>query len=180
LETYAAIEFQIDNWRWEGVPFYVRTGKRLGRPLTEIIIHLKHTPQALFSRTPDHRMEPNIITLRIQPTEHISVAFGAKRPGTIMKTETVNMDFCYQTAFGVRSPAAYETLLLDAMRGDSTLFTRRDGVEAQWKLVTPIEEAWARQLPPEFPNYVAGSDGPAAADELLVRNGHRWGKLREN
>ncbi len=174
IETYAAIEFRIENWRWAGVPFYVRTGKRLGRSLTEITIHLKRTPQALFSRAPDERIEPNIIALRIQPNESITVAFGAKRPGTVMQTETVNMDFCYQTAFGVRSPAAYETLLLDAMRGDPTLFTRRDGVEAQWKLITPIEEAWARQTPPEFPNYAAGSNGPSAADELLARHRHSW------
>ncbi len=180
IETYAAIEFRIENWRWEGVPFYVRTGKRLGRALTEITIHLKRTPQALFSRAPDDRIEHNVMALRIQPNESITVAFGAKRPGTVMQTETVNMDFCYQTAFGVRSPAAYETLLLDAMRGDPTLFTRRDGVEAQWKLVTPIEEAWAKQPPPEFPNYDAGSDGPAAADELLARNGHRWTVLKQH
>lgn len=179
IETYAAIEFRIENWRWEGVPFYVRTGKRLGRALTEITIHLKRTPQALFSRTPDDRIAHNVMALRIQPDESIAVAFGAKRPGTVMRTETVNMEFCYQTAFGVRSPAAYETLLLDAMRGDPTLFTRRDGVEAQWKLITPIEEAWAGQTPPEFPNYAAGSDGPAAADELLARNGHRWTALSQ-
>lgn len=177
IETYAAIEFRIENWRWEGVPFYVRTGKRLGRALTEITIHLKRTPQALFSRAPDDRIEHNVMALRIQPNESITVAFGAKRPGTVMQTETVNMDFCYQTAFGVRFPAAYETLLLDAMRGDPTLFTRRDGVEAQWKLITPMEKAWAQQVPPEFPNYAAGSDGPAAADELLARNGHRWTSL---
>ncbi len=174
IETYAAIEFRIENWRWEGVPFYVRTGKRLGRSLTEITIHLKRTPQALFSRTSDDRIEHNVIAMRIQPNESITVGFGAKRPGTVMRTETVNMDFCYQTAFGVRSPAAYETLLLDAMRGDPTLFTRRDGVEAQWKLITPIENAWAQQTPQEFPNYAAGSDGPAAADEMLARNGHSW------
>lgn len=174
IETYAAIEFRIENWRWEGVPFYVRTGKRLGRSLTEITIHLKRTPQALFSRTSDDRIEHNVITLRIQPDEGITVAFGAKHPGAIMRTETVNMDFCYHTAFGVRSPTAYETLLLDAMRGDPTLFTRRDGVEAQWKLITPIEEAWSQQTPPEFPNYAAGSDGPEAADKLLAHQGHSW------
>ncbi|HEX7294812.1 MAG TPA: glucose-6-phosphate dehydrogenase, partial [Pyrinomonadaceae bacterium] len=173
-ETYAAVEFHIENWRWAGVPFYVRTGKRMTHPLTEIAIHLKRTPQALFSRTPDEQIEPNVITLRIQPDEAITVTFGAKRPGLEMHTATVHMDFCYQTAFGVRSPAAYETLLLDVMRGDATLFTRSDGVEAQWKLITPILEAWANQTPPDFPNYEAGTDGPPAADEMLARNGHRW------
>jgi glucose-6-phosphate 1-dehydrogenase len=173
-ETYVALEFRIENWRWADVPFYVRTGKRLARPLTEIAIHLKRTPQALFARTPDDRIEPNVIALRIQPDEGITITFGAKRPGTEMRTGTVQMEFCYRTAFGTRSPSAYETLLLDVMQGDQTLFTRRDGIEAQWKLITPIEEAWANQPKPEFPNYEAGGQGPAAADELLARNGHSW------
>lgn len=178
-ETYVAVEFHIENWRWAGVPFYLRTGKRLARSLTEIAVHLKRTPQALFSSTPDDRIEPNVIALRIQPDEGITVTFGAKRPGTEMRTGTVSMDFCYQTAFGVRSPTAYETLLLDVMQGDATLFTRRDGVEAQWRLITPIEEAWAKQ-PPAFSNYEAGSDGPAAADELLARNGHSWRAITDS
>jgi glucose-6-phosphate 1-dehydrogenase len=174
IETYVAVEFRIENWRWAGVPFYVRTGKRLARSKTEIAVHFKRTPQALFARTPDDAIETNVIVLRIQPDEGITITFGAKRPGTGMRTGTVHMDFCYQTVYGVRSPAAYETLLLDIMRGDATLFTRRDGVEAQWKLITPIEEAWTTQPAPDFPNYRAGNDGPAAADELLARNGHRW------
>jgi glucose-6-phosphate 1-dehydrogenase len=179
-ETYAAVEFQVSNWRWSGVPFYVRTGKGLGRHLTEIAVHFKRTPQALFARTPDEEIDPNILALRIQPNEGITVTFGAKRPGFEMRTSTVHMDFCYQTAFGVESPAAYEMLLLDVMRGDATLFIRSDEVEAQWRLITPIEEAWTKQSPPDFPNYAAGSDGPAAADELLARNGHRWRKLVES
>jgi glucose-6-phosphate 1-dehydrogenase len=176
-ETFVAIEFLIENWRWNGVPFYVRTGKRLSRQLTEIAVHLKRTPQALFARTADDRIEPNVISLRIQPDEGINITFGAKRPGTEMHTGTVQMDFCYRTAFGARSPSAYETLLLDVMRGDATLFTRRDGVEQQWRLITPIEEAWTRQPTPQFPNYEAGSDGPAAADELLARNAHTWREI---
>jgi glucose-6-phosphate 1-dehydrogenase len=156
------------------VPFYVRTGKRLARSLTEIAVHFKRTPQALFARTPQDLIEPNVIVLRIQPNEGIIVSFGAKRPGADMETATVHMDFCYQRAFGVRLPSAYETLLLDVMRGDATLFTRRDEVEAQWRLITPIEEAWATLKPPDFPSYPAGSEGPTAADELLGRNGHRW------
>jgi glucose-6-phosphate 1-dehydrogenase len=180
IETYAAVEFRVSNWRWSGVPFYVRTGKNLARDLTEIAVHLKRTPQALFARTPDEEIDPNIVVLRIQPNEGITVTFGAKRPGFEMHTSTVHMDFCYQRAFGVESPAAYEMLLLDVMRADATLFIRGDEVEAQWRLITPIEEAWAQQQPPEFPNYAAGSDGPAAADELLARNGHRWRRLSES
>jgi glucose-6-phosphate 1-dehydrogenase len=179
-ETFVAVEFRIENWRWAGVAFYVRTGKRLSRPLTEIAVHLKRTPQALFARTPDDRIEPNVIALRIQPDEGITITFGAKRPGTQMRTGTVHMDFCYRTAFGVRSPSAYETLLLDVMRGDATLFTRRDGVEAQWRLITPIEEAWAKQPRPDFPNYAAGSDGPVGAHELLSRNGHSWRPIKDS
>jgi glucose-6-phosphate 1-dehydrogenase len=178
-ETYAAIQFYISNWRWADVPFYLRAGKRLARPLTEIAVHLKRTPQALFARTPKDRIEPNVIAVRIQPEEGISVTFGAKRPGVEMQTGTVEMDFCYREGFGVRSPAAYETLLLDVMQGDATLFTRRDEVEAQWRLITPILNAWSQQPAPEFPNYAAGSEGPDAADELLAGLGHRWKQLNQ-
>lgn len=175
-ETYAAVEFCIDNWRWAGVPFYLRTGKRLARPLTEIAVHFKRPPQALFAHLSEDRIQPNVIALRIQPNEGINLAFGAKQPGEPLRTATVSMDFCYQSAFPAPLPSAYETLLLDAMRGHATLFTRRDGVEAQWRLITPILEAWAKQ-PPVF--YAAGSDGPRAADELLQRHGHRWRALRD-
>jgi len=179
-ETYAAIEFHVSNWRWSGVPFYVRTGKRLARHLTEIAVHLKRTPQALFARTPDDEIDPNVIALRIQPNEGITVTFGAKRPGLEMQTTTVHMDFCYQTAFGVQSPDAYEMLLLDVMRGDATLFTRADEVEAQWRLITPIEEAWANEGVRTLPSFPAGTDGPREADEMLARNGHRWRRLSES
>jgi glucose-6-phosphate 1-dehydrogenase len=178
-ETYAAVQFCIENWRWAGVPFYVRAGKRLARPLTEIAVHLKRTPQTLFARTPSDQIEPNVIVLRIHPDEGISVTFGAKRPGVEMHTGTVHMDFCYQSAFGVRSPAAYETLLLDVMQGDPTLFTRRDEVEAQWRLINPILDAWTEQPPPDFPNYAAGSEGPNAANELLSRHGQHWRRISE-
>ena len=176
-ETYAAVEFIISNWRWSGVPFYVRTGKRLARDLTEIAVHLKRTPQALFARTPDEEVEPNVIVLRIQPNEGIIVTFGAKRPGFEMRTATVQMDFCYQTGFGVRSPDAYEMLLLDVMQGDATLFIRGDEAEQQWRLITPIEEAWASHGAGELPTYPAGSEGPAEADELPKRNAHHWRRL---
>jgi glucose-6-phosphate 1-dehydrogenase len=179
-ETYAAVEFSISNWRWSGVPFYVRTGKRLARHLTEIAVHLKRTPQALFARTPVEEIDPNVIVLRIQPNEGVTVTFGAKRPGLEMSTTTVHMDFCYRTAFGVESPDAYEMLLLDVMRGDATLFIRADEVEAQWRLITPIEEAWTAQIVKELPIYPAGSDGPSEADQLPARNGHRWRNLKES
>ena len=178
-ETYAAIEFNISNWRWSGVPFYVRTGKRLSRQLTEIAVHLKRTPQALFARTPVDEIEPNVIVLRIQPNEGITVTFAAKRPGFEMATNTVHMDFCYQTAFGVESPDAYEMLLLDVMRGDATLFIRSDEVEAQWRLITPIEEAWSSQSARDLPLYNAGTDGPTEADDLPLGNGHHWRRLME-
>ncbi len=179
-ETYAAVEFFISNWRWSGVPFYVRTGKRLARDLTEIAVHLKRTPQALFARTPDEEIEPNVIVLRIQPNEGVTVTFGAKRPGFEMRTATVQMDFCYQTAFGVRSPDAYEMLLLDVMQGDATLFIRGDEAEEQWRLITPIEEAWSKQKGHDLPSYPAGSEGPAEADRLTSRNSHHWRRLSES
>ena len=178
-ETYTAIEFHIANWRWAGVPFYVRTGKRLSRTVTEIAIHLKRTPQALFARTPDDHIEPNVIVLRIQPNEGINVTISAKHPGFEMSTNTVHMDFCYQSGFGIRSPDAYETLLLDVMQGDATLFTRNDEVEAQWRLITPIEEAWAAEGLKALPKYPGGSDGPVEAEQLIARNHHRWRQLAE-
>ena len=178
-ETYAAVEFHISNWRWSGVPFYVRTGKSLARHLTEIAVHLKRTPQALFARTPDDEMDPNVIVLRLQPNEGITVTFGAKRPGFEMQTSTVHMDFCYQSGFGVESPDAYEMLLLDVMQGDATLFIRGDEAEHQWRLITPIEEAWAREGLPKLAHYDAGTEGPSEADKLLARNGHRWRSLTD-
>jgi glucose-6-phosphate 1-dehydrogenase len=179
-ETYAAIEFMISNWRWSGVPFYVRTGKHLKRNLTEIAVHLKRTPQALFARTPDDEIEPNIIVMCLQPNEGITITVGAKRPGFEMRTTTVNMDFCYQRAFGVEPPDAYEMLLLDVMQGDATLFIRGDEAEAQWRLIEPIEDVWANQDSPPLATYEAGSDGPPEADEMLKRNGHGWRRLEES
>ena len=173
-ETFAAVEFYVDNWRWADVPFYVRSGKRLARPVTEIALHFKRTPQALFARTPNEQMQSNAIIIRIQPNEGIEIRFLAKRPGTSMQAIRVNMDFSYREAFGLRTPVAYETLLLDAMRGDATLFTRRDEVEAEWRLITPIEDAW-KQLPaPKFPNYPAGSQGPEEAEELIADDHRKW------
>ncbi len=177
-ETYTALELHIDNWRWAGVPFYLRTGKRLARQLTEIAVHFRHPPLALFPQ--EQALRPNVITLRIQPDEGISLAFGAKQPGAERKTVPVSMDFCYRSAFGDNPPSAYAVLLLDAMRGDPTLFTRSDGVEAQWSLITPIEEAWGALSGAPLPGYAAGSDGPPEADALLERNGDRWRAIEDN
>lgn len=172
-ETYVAAEFRIDNWRWAGVPFYLRTGKRLARGVTELAVHFKRPPQPLFAGRTE-LIEPNVIALRIHPNEGIDISFDAKQPGVEMQTANVRMDFRYQQAFNMRIPEAYETLLLDALCGDATLFTRCDGVEAQWRLIDPILEAWRQQPPNVFPNYATGSEGPKAADELLARNGHQW------
>lgn len=176
-ETYAAVQFFVDNWRWAGVPFIVRTGKRLSRNLTEIAVHFKRTPQALFAHERDPEVERNVIAFRIQPNEGITVDFAAKRPGTEMHTANVQLNFRYREAFGTKTPVAYETLLLDAMRGDATLFTRRDEAEAEWRLITPIEVAWAELPAPSFPNYAAGSSGPESADMLIAREGWRWRSL---
>jgi glucose-6-phosphate 1-dehydrogenase len=176
-ETFVAVKFAVDNWRWSGVPFYVRTGKRLGKNLAQVRVHFKRTPQTLFSRTPDDDMSHNTVTMRIQPNEGISVEFNAKRPGTSMRAVAVHADFSYVNAFGKDTPVAYETLLLDAMRGEATLFTRRDEVEAEWKIITPIEMAWAQLGAPNLPNYAAGSDGPVEADRLINEDGHSWSKL---
>ena len=178
-ETYVAVEFYVDNWRWAGVPFYIRTGKRLSGQASEIRVHLKRTPQALFASTPYEQLGPNVVTLRIQPDDGISIAFDVKRPGSQMRALTVDANFSYQSTFGSKGPPAYETLLLDSMRGDPTLFTRRDEVEAEWRIITPIEDAWAQLPAPAFPNYAAGSEGPAEAD-ALIRDDHRqWRHLAE-
>jgi glucose-6-phosphate 1-dehydrogenase len=146
----------------------------LGNNVTEIKVHFKRTPQALFAGADTQSVGPNVVSLRIQPDEGISVAFGAKRPGTHMSTVPVMAKFSYADAFGGNTPVAYETLILDAMRGDATLFTRRDEVEAEWKIITPIEEAWAQLPAPKFPNYAAGSDGPEEASKALEAEGHNW------
>jgi glucose-6-phosphate 1-dehydrogenase len=182
-ETYVAVEFYVDNWRWAGVPFFIRTGKRLPRQVSEIRVHFKRTPQALFASTPYEQLGPNVITLRIQPDDGISIAFDVKRPGDHVRALTVDANFSYEAVFGAKGPPAYETLLLDSIRGDATLFTRRDEVEAEWKIITPIEEAWTRLPAPAFPNYAAGSDGPAESDAIIQGNQgtdrRAWRKLSE-
>ncbi len=175
-ETYVALQLYIDNWRWAGVPFYIRTGKRLKRRLSEIRVHLKRTPQALFASMPSEKLGPNVIVLRIQPDEGISISFDAKRPGSHMRTFTVDANFSYESVFASKGPPAYETLLLDSTLGDATLFTRSDMVEAEWRIITPIEEVWTQLPAPAFPNYEAGSDGPLKANQLITgRRG--WNSL---
>jgi glucose-6-phosphate 1-dehydrogenase len=173
-ETYVALKLFIDNWRWAGVPFFLRTGKRLPRRCTEIMIQFKTVPHPLFSHDVTEGIEPNILEIRLQPDEGINLRFAAKQPGQIIRLRDVKMDFFYKTAFGAAPGEAYETLLLDAMRGDSTLFNRGDEVEIAWSLMTPILEHWQNAPSPNFPNYSAGSWGPRAADNLLARDGRTW------
>jgi glucose-6-phosphate 1-dehydrogenase len=176
-ETYVAWKLNIDNWRWAGVPFYLRTGKRLRRRSTEIAIRFHQAPYALFRDTCVERMHPNWMILRIQPDEGIALEFAAKRPGPVLKLSTVSMDFAYKTYFKVAANTGYETLIYDCMIGDPTLFQRADTVEAGWQAVQPILDAWADNPPRDFPNYAAGSSGPAAADELLARDARAWRPL---
>jgi glucose-6-phosphate 1-dehydrogenase len=173
-DTYAAVTFFVDNWRWAGVPFYVRTGKRLAKRVSEIAIQFNTAPLHLFNQD-SGETSVNLLILRIQPEEGISLKFLSKRPGSGMTLRPVSMDFNYGSSFGERSPSAYETLLLDAIVGDPTLYTRQDMVEASWSVVEPIQNAW-REAKADFPNYAAGSWGPAAADEMLARRGHVWRK----
>jgi glucose-6-phosphate 1-dehydrogenase len=177
VETFVACKLNIDNWRWAGVPFYLRTGKRMKSRSTEIAIRFHQAPFALFRDTSVERMNPNWMILRIQPDEGIALEFAAKRPGPSVKLSTVSMDFAYKTYFKVASSTGYETLIYDCMIGDATLFQRADTVEAGWQAVQPILDAWTNNPPRDFPNYVAGGSGPAAADELLERSGRAWRPL---
>ena len=159
------------------MPFYVRTGKRLARQATEIRVHFMGAPQALFTPSAEGSVAANVVAISIQPDEGIKLQFGAKQPGGQMKVVPVQAEFCYRTAFGGNIPVAYQTLLLDAMRGDATLFTRGDEIEAEWSIITPIEQAWAQLPPPDFPNYAAGSEGPRAADRLLSGKRDGWHQI---
>jgi glucose-6-phosphate 1-dehydrogenase len=172
--TYAAIRFLVDNWRWQGVPFYVRSGKRLPRRVTEIAIQFRSPPHLMFPVEAGQSLAPNVLTIRIQPNEGVSLCFEIKIPGADVRMTSVRMDFGYAGAFGSTDHSAYETLLLDSMVGDGTLFARSDQVEAAWALVDPIVAAWDARPPADLPNYSAGTWGPAAADELMVRDGCRW------
>ncbi|OKH43741.1 glucose-6-phosphate dehydrogenase [Calothrix sp. HK-06] len=172
IETFAALKLDIDNWRWAGVPFYLRTGKRLPKRVTEIVIQFKQAPSLLF-RNLTNQLTPNLLTIRIQPNESISLQFGAKIPGPAVQMGAVNMDFCYADYFGSEPTTGYETLLYDCTIGDATLFQRADNVELGWSVVNPILDVWQAHNQ-EFPNYAAGTWGPVAADELLERDGRQW------
>jgi glucose-6-phosphate 1-dehydrogenase len=178
-ETFVAMKLQIDNWRWAGVPFYLRTGKRLRRRATEIVIQFRRTPFVLFRNTTVKNLETNRLVIHIQPNEGISLSFGAKVPGTIMKLGLVNMDFDYCTYFGAEHSTGYERLLRDCMAGDPTLFQRADMVEAGWSVIQPVLDVWHALPPRGFPNYPAGSWGPVEAEDLLEREGRAWRPIGE-
>jgi glucose-6-phosphate 1-dehydrogenase len=172
-ETFAALRLFVDNWRWAGVPFYIRAGKRLPKRVTEIRVQFKRPPHLTFGREAMQEVDPNAITLRIQPEEGISLKFGAKVPSAGLRIRSVTMDFQYMTSFLVEAPEAYERLLLDCMIGDPTLFTRSDEVEAAWKLIDPIEESWRNGRPP-LGMYAAGTWGPPEAARLLQADAREW------
>ena len=181
-ETYVAVNVKIDNWRWAGVPFFLRTGKRLSHRVSEIAVEFKHPPLLLFRDTEMEvpappRPKPNVLLLRIQPDEGISLSFACKQPGMRIRLAEVNMDFYYEQAFQQRSPEAYERLLLDALRGDLSLFTRSDEVEYAWRFITSILQGWTQLPPPKFPNYYPFSDGPEEATRLVEGTNARWRPL---
>jgi glucose-6-phosphate 1-dehydrogenase len=171
-ETYVALQAFIDNWRWAGVPFFMRTGKRLPTRASEITIHMKDVPPILFNASKG--LKPNILVIRIQPDEGFALEISSKMPGPRVDVRPVDMDFDYSRVFGATSPEAYERLLLDVMIGDATLFMRRDAVEASWRWITPILDRWEQERD-ELPSaYAAGSWGPDAAERLIGSTGRRW------
>ena len=176
-ETYVAMRLMIDNWRWAGVPFYLRTGKRLAKRSTEIAIRFKRAPYALFRETPVDELDADWLILRVQPDEGIRLRFNAKRPGPAMALESVAMNFQYKDYFKQAPAVGYETLIYDCLIGDTTLFQRADQVEAAWGLVEPVLDGWASTTPRHFPNYAAGSEGPSAANDLLARDGRSWRRI---
>jgi glucose-6-phosphate 1-dehydrogenase len=171
-DTYVALKLYIDNWRWAGVPFYLRTGKRLGRRVTEIAVVFKRAPHSPFDSTATEELGENAIVIRVQPDEGMTVRFGSKVPGTSMEIRDVSMDFAYGESFTESSPEAYERLILDVLLGDANLFPRHQEVEESWKILDPIEEYWARHGRPA--QYPSGSWGPGEADEMLARDGRSW------
>jgi glucose-6-phosphate 1-dehydrogenase len=173
-ETFVAMELHIDNWRWAGVPFYLRTGKRLAERVTEIVIQFKRAPKLLFRDTEVGSLSANQLVMHIQPDEGISLRFSAKIPGAVMNLGSVNMNMKYEEYFGAAPWIGYETLLLDCMIGDPTLFQRADMVEAGWRVVEPLLDVWNALPPRDFPNYAAGTWGPKDADQMLEREGRQW------
>jgi glucose-6-phosphate 1-dehydrogenase len=175
-ETFLALKLNVDNWRWAGVPFYIRTGKRLAQRHTEITIQFKRTPFEIFRNAPTHK-HTNQLVMQIQPVEGISLSFGAKVPGPVLRVGSVDMSFEYTKYFGADAYTGYEVLLYDCMIGDATLFQRADMVEAGWTIVDPILDVWQALPPRRFPNYPSGTWGPAESDELLARDGRQWRKI---
>jgi glucose-6-phosphate 1-dehydrogenase len=173
-ETYVALKIGIDNWRWAGVPFYIRTGKALAARRTEIAIQFKHAPNSLFRDTPVDRLAPNLLIIKVQPDEGVTLRFEAKVPGPIVRLGGVTMDFRYADYFNATPSTGYETLIYDCMIGDATLFQRADNVEAGWAAVQPVLDAWSSKGSGDLQFYAAGSEGPAAADDLLARDGRHW------
>jgi glucose-6-phosphate 1-dehydrogenase len=173
-ETYIALKLSIDNWRWADVPFYIRTGKRMAQRVTEIVVQFKRAPFVLFRKTAVNKLEPNRMVLHLQPDEGISLMFGAKIPGTVLRLGAVNMEFNYADYFNATPQTGYERLMYDCMLGDATLFQRSDMVEAAWHVVAPIQNVWGALEPREFPNYASGTWGPEEANELLNRDGRQW------
>jgi glucose-6-phosphate 1-dehydrogenase len=176
-ETYVALRLNIDSWRWAGVPFYIRTGKRMPKRTTEIAIQFRKPPLHIFKRVSPTPIASNLLVVNVQPDEGISVRFEAKLPGSRMQLAPVMMNFRYGSAFGIPVPEAYETLLLDAMLGDATLFARHDFVEDSWSLITPVHEAWQAAGAREIPAYQAGEWGPAEADAMMAADGRAWRTL---
>jgi glucose-6-phosphate 1-dehydrogenase len=173
-ETFVALQLFIDNWRWAGVPFFLRTGKRMPKRASEISVHLKEVPPILFNADADGRLDPNVLSIRIQPDEGFALGISSKVPGPRERVYPVQMDFRYGTTFGGTSPEAYERLLLDVMAGDATLFMRRDQVEAAWRWVMPILDRWNTQTRDPLPTYAAGDWGPQEAETLIHQEGRRW------
>jgi glucose-6-phosphate 1-dehydrogenase len=173
-ETFAALKLFVDNWRWHGVPFYLRTGKRLRRQISEVAIQFRAVPHQPFPVESSRNWYPSRLVLSIQPEEGIVLSFQAKYPGPRMLLRPVEMRFSYQDSFAVPSPDAYETLLWDVMNNDQTLFMRADQVEAAWQILMPVLDVWGESTPRNIPTYAAGSWGPKAADQLLAREGHAW------
>jgi len=174
VETYVAAKFYIDNWRWSGVPFYLRTGKYLSLSASEVRVQFRPTPSVLFAAQCDGKLDPNSITLRLQPNEGITLRINGKIPGTSMQMRPVRMHFSYDSEFGAYTPEAYERLLLEAIEGDATLFIRRDEVETAWSIVDPIRFGWGEESLTDREFYEAGTWGPVAADQLLSVRGHAW------
>jgi glucose-6-phosphate 1-dehydrogenase len=173
-ETFVALRLFVDNWRWAGVPIYLRTGKKLPRRVTEVVVQFKQAPMMLFRETPVSSLSPNRLVLRIQPDEGIALCFEAKVPGPFERLETVTMDFSYAEHFKAEPVTGYETLLFDAMAGDQTLFHRMDMVEAGWQVVAPLLDAWKKDTSAPVPAYDAGTWGPSEANLLIERDGRAW------